>query len=79
MRRAAAKSDNDVANIVDLRMKRSEPRTDLIHERFFVPRNRKHVVKGFQVVEASLARSDFMRRLRVCRRQRTREIVSKRD
>ena len=40
------KRDNDVANIVDLRMKCREPRTDLIHERFFVPRNRKHVVKG---------------------------------
>ena len=67
MRSAAAKCDNDVANIVDLRMKRREPRTELIDKRFFVPRNRGHIVKRFQVVEAGFARSDFMRRLRAGR------------
>ena len=57
MRRATAKRDNDVANIVDLRMKHREPRTELIHKLLFVPGNRSHIVERFQVVEAySLAR-----------------------
>src|SRR5579862_7849529 len=45
MRSTVAQSDNDVANIVDLRMKRRELRTQLIHKLLFVPGNRGHIVK----------------------------------
>src|SRR5580704_8132863 len=74
---AAAECDNDVANIVDLRMKRCELRTQLINKLLFVPGNRGHIVKRFQVVEASLARSDLVHRLRAGR-QSTREKANRR-
>ena len=39
MRRAASKGDDDVADIVDLRMKRPASENDLIAERLFVAGN----------------------------------------
>ena len=74
-RSPAAQSDNDVANIVDLRMKRGELRTELIHKLLLVPGDRGHIVERFQVVEASLACSDFMLRLRPGR-QSAREKIN---
>src|SRR5580692_861807 len=75
MRSTVAQSDNDVANIVGLRMKRRELRTQLIHKLLFVPGNRGHIVERFQVVEASIARSDLVHRL-CAGRQSAREKIN---
>src|SRR5215469_9449677 len=79
MRRARADRYDDIAQIVDLGMKRSELRSDLFAQLLFVTGNGRYIDKRFKVSDARLLQGAFPARLSMSwhsARQRANETAS---